>query len=369
MLERAQATRDALDLGRTATDLNTGKPVVTQLLLYLPGAFGGDGAGAVSFGDPDTATDTAVLVPGLTNDLSSIASQGQDALHLFQNASNHHETTAVIAWMGYDAPSWDPQRLFDVPGDGLDVGGVTREDLAEDGGHRLSDFVDGLRVTDQGGRSHLTVIGHSYGSTTAAHAAHDGLHADSLTLIGSPGAGGGVHDVSGLHMPAGHVYVGSADNDVVTWLGRDGSLGMGQDPAQAGFGATRFAVDPGPSFHADDLGQGIRNHTSYFDDPSTSLDNLGSIVAGDQPTVVEGRHEPANDLARNWAEREAAYQAQQAYHHYADPVADHLVEAGEHALDGAVAAGQAAYETGHDVLVGGAHLITDPVGSFQDLWR
>ena len=150
--------------------------------------------------------------------------------------------------------------------------GSTSERGPRGQGHRgrsaLADFVDGLRATDEGDRSHLTVIGHSYGSTTAAHGAEDdGLDADSLTLIGSPGAGGDdVNSVGDLRMPEGKVYAGSADNDFVSWLGRDGDLGMGRDPAQADFGAKVFAVAPGEDFHVETIGQGITNHTSYFDD-------------------------------------------------------------------------------------------------------
>lgn len=368
MLDRAEATQTALDLAATTTDPATGEPVDANLLLYLPEAFGGDGAGAVAYGDPDTADNTAVIVPGLTNDLSKLDSQGEDALRLFMEASASGESVSTIAWMGYNAPSWDPQDLLDYPGNAADVGGVGREDLAEAGGHLLSDFVDGLRATDEGDRSHLTVIGHSYGSTTAAHAAHDGLDADSLALIGSPGAGGGVDHVSGLNMPTGHVYVGAADNDFVTWLGRDGDLGMGHDPAQGDFGATVFPVDPGAGFHVDDLGQGIENHTSYFDDGSSSLHNLGAIVNGDEPSSTGGRDQSANDMAVEWAENEAQYQAQQAYDQYVDPVVDGVVETGVGIYDTGVEVAEGAVQAGQDVADGVHDAVTDPVGTFEDLW-
>ena len=107
-------------------------------------------------------------------------------------------------------------------------------------------------------------------------------------------------------MPEGKVYVGAADNDFVTWLGRDGDLGMGRDPAQADFGATVFPVAPGVEFHADTVGLGVDNHTSYFD-PSTnqqSLDNLSAIVQGDEPEVTGGRTQDANDMAVDWAKDE-----------------------------------------------------------------
>lgn len=319
LLDRANAARDALDISASTVPVDIDgdgipDPVDVNLLVYQPGAFGGDGAVAVSYGDPDTADNTAVIVPGITNDGTSITTQGADAYELYKTSIKNGESAATIAWMGYDAPSWNPENALDWPGDGLDMGSVINEDKAEAGGELLADFVDGLRATDEGDRSNLTVIGHSYGSTTAAHAAHDhGLDADSLTLIGSPGAGGDdVNSVSDLGMPEGKVYVGAADNDFVTWLGRDGDLGMGQDPAQADFGANVFPVAPGDEFHADSLGKGVDNHTSYFDPKANpeSLSNITSIVQGDEPTITGGRTQDANDMATDWAVDEVKYQVE-----------------------------------------------------------
>jgi pimeloyl-ACP methyl ester carboxylesterase len=319
LLDRAKAAEEALKIPDAVglPDIdgdNVGDPVDVNLLVYQPGAFGGDGAVAVSYGDPDTADNTAVIVPGITNDGTNIAGQGADAYELYKSSIRNGESAATIAWMGYDAPSWNPENALDWPGDGLDMGSVINEGKAEAGGKLLADLVDGLRATDEGDRSNLTVIGHSYGSTTAAHAAHDhGLNADSLTLLGSPGAGGDdVNSVSDLGMPEGKVYVGAADNDFVTWLGRDGDLGMGQDPAQADFGANVFPVAPGEEFHADSVGKGVENHTSYFD-PATnqqSLSNLTTIVQGDEPDLVGGRTQDANDMALDWAKDEVVHQVE-----------------------------------------------------------
>ncbi len=319
-LKNAKAASDALEipasLGQDDVDVN--------LIVYQPTAFNGDGAAAVSYGDPDTADNTAVIVPGIMNDGASIAAQGKDAFTLYQNAIRNGESMASIAWMGYDSPNWNPEGALDFPGDGLDIGSVISENKAIAGGHALSDFVDGLRATDEGDRSHLSVIGHSYGSVTAAHAAAgDGLDADSLTLIGSPGAGGDdVNGVGDLHMPEGTVYAGAADNDFVSWLGRDGDLGMGQDPTQADFGAKVFGVDPGADFHAENIGQGIENHTSYFDPQlnPTSLDNLTSIAQGDEPDLIGGRTEAANDYALDWATDEVGHQVDRAVDAVAEEV-------------------------------------------------
>lgn len=352
LLDRAKAAEQSLAIPDTTglPDVDgdgVADPVDVNLIVYQPGAFGGDGAVAVGYGDPDTADNTAVIVPGITNDGTNIAGQGRDAYTLYLEAIRNGESAATIAWMGYDAPSWNPEDALDWPGDGIDMGSVVREDKATAGGALLADFVDGLRATDEGERSHLSVIGHSYGSTTAAHAAHDhGLDADSLTLIGSPGAGGDdVDSVRDLGMPEGTVYVGSADNDFVTWLGRDGDLGMGRDPAQEDFGATVFPVAPGEEFHADTIGQGVENHTSYFD-PATnqqSLDNLAAIVRGDEPEVTEGRTQDANDMALDWAQDEVVHQVEKE------------VDESLHEIE--------------DAYDGGRDWVGDRVDDFQDLWR
>lgn len=342
LLDRAEAAQESLGIpaaeGRADVDVN--------LIVYRPGAFGGDGAVAVGYGDPDTADNTAVIVPGITNDGTTIPGNAKDAYTLYQQAIRNGESAATIAWMGYDAPSWNPENALDWPGDGLDMGSVVREDKAIEGGAGLADFVDGLRATDEGDRSHLSVIGHSYGSTTAAHGAHDhGLDADSLTLIGSPGAGGDdVNSVGDLGMPEGKVYVGAADNDFVTWLGRDGDLGMGKDPAQADFGATVFPVAPGEEFHADSLGQGVENHTSYFN-PETnqqSLDNLAAIVRGDEPEVTGGRTQDANDMALSWGKDEVVHQVEKE------------IEEGRQEIE--------------DAYNGGKDWVGDRVDDFKGMW-
>jgi len=71
--------------------------------------------------------------------------------------------------------------------------------------------------TLQAGRpnQNLTVIAHSYGSTTATAFAAEKAQADNLVLIGSPGAGR-AETAADLGLPPGHVFVGSASSDPVT---------------------------------------------------------------------------------------------------------------------------------------------------------
>ncbi|QIX27877.1 hypothetical protein ncot_15750 [Nocardioides sp. JQ2195] len=405
-LKNAEAAQKGLDLGATRVDPNTGQLVDTNLLLYLPGAFDSDGVAAVAYGDPDTADNTAVVVPGITNDGSTIDSQGEDALRLFLESSQNGESTSVIAWMGYDSPSLTGDDLLET---GLDMGSVINEQKSEQGGHLLSDFVAGLRATDDGERSHLSVVAHSYGSNVAAHAATDGLDADRLVLIGSPGAGGGSDHVSDLNMPPGTVYVGAADNDPVTWLGRDdhngesdffrniplnpfegpGGLGLGEDPAQESFGAKRFEVDPGTELHYNTVhSDGIDNHTAYLDPGSTSLHNISEIVQGNEPTIVPGRTKDANGYLYDLAREEAREEAGKAYDRYIqepiiDPVVEgthRVVETGKDVVDGAVDTGRrvvdgavdtgrrvvdGAVDTGREIYEGGRRVVESTVDTGQ----
>ena len=218
------------------------------------------------------------------------------------------------------------------------------------------------------------MIGHSYGSTTAAYAAAGGMDADSLVLIGSPGASEGVSNVHDLNMPDGQVFVGAADNDPVSWLGgKDGllpgswddSLGLGEDPAQSDFGANVFAVDPGQEFHGTGLVTTgfMENHTNYFDDGNPALSSMADVVSGNSDAVVDtgGRTQDAHDYLYDWAGGEVQ-------HHVVDPVVDGVVHTYEGVRDGVVDT----YEGVRDGVVhtyeGVRDGVNDAVEGAQDAW-
>jgi hypothetical protein len=265
---------------------------VAQLYLYDPAAFGGDGRIAISLGDLDHADNVSVSVPGLTTDMASVGGNVADVGELYRATRSMHpdETTAALAWIGYDAPS------------GPDSGRVAFEGAATDGGSRLADTLDGLRAS-RDDRAHLTVIGHSYGSTTMGHglADHD---VDEAVAIGSPGLGANAGHVGDLDVPDGHFFVGRNSDDPVADLGDKGwvdkgtafGAGLGRDPAEHAFGGRRFQaeddgrggppdwwVDPTPGIpdtiiweHANSIEQ----HTSYYEPSSESLWNLSQVVTG-----------------------------------------------------------------------------------------
>ena len=358
-LENAQSVQKAVD--QASSPIWAGLDVDAFIVAYQPHAFGGDGIAAVAYGDPDTADHTAVYVPGIMQDGTLIDENGGQALNLYEETVNQmaagvpprEGSVSTIAWIGYDSPNFSPESMWpwDVGDSAGDVSHTVTEANAEAGGLALSQFVDGLNSTHTGGdQPHLTVIGHSYGSTTSSYAAAGGMDADSLVLVGSPGAGEGVHHVSDLHMPTGQVFVGAADHDPVTWLGGedgllpgtwDDSLGLGADPAQHDFGAITFAVDNGQEFHGTGLVTTgfMENHVNYFDDPSPTHDNaalvnMAAIVSGDTDAVVDtgGRTQEAHDHLYDWA-------AGEVQHHVVDPVVEsyHGVRAGvAEAVDGVV---------------------------------
>jgi hypothetical protein len=371
-LENAQSIELAVANARTAEYAEL--DIDAFVMAYQPHAFGGDGIAAVAYGDPDTADHTAVYVPGIMQDGTQIDENGLQALNLYQEtlASMAGEdpprpgSVSTIAWIGYDSPNFDPESKmpWDLIDSGGDVAHTVTEANAQAGGIALSQFVDGLNSTHTGGdQPHLTVIGHSYGSTTSSYAAAGGMDADSLVLIGSPGASEGVHHVSDLHMPAGQVFVGAADNDPVSWLGGedglfpgtwDDSLGLGADPAQHDFGATVFAVDNGQEFHGTGLVTTgfMHNHTNYFDDGNPALASMADVVSGNSDAVVDtgGRTQEAHDYLYDWVGGEVQ-------HHVVQPVVDTYHDV----RDGVV-------QTYEDVRDGVNDAVDGAVSGARDAW-
>lgn len=283
--EEAMANADGtsgVNSSRTRDPI-TQEPIPAFLLLYRPGDFGNDGGIAVAIGNPDTADNVAVSVPGINTDGTSIPQYTTQAQNLYESArlSDPNATSATIAWIGYDHPS------------GWDLGNTPFEGAAKDGGERLSTYVDGLQAARTREPSTMTVFGHSYGSTTAAHAAAgDGLDVDNLVLLGSPGAGGGARHADDLNVP--QVWAGTNSRDFVGTLGDKGwvnkgnffGAGLGRDPAEDDFGAIRFEAE------APDRGSSpnFSDHVKYYERGSESIHNMGQVMVGDYDDVTLAEH-------------------------------------------------------------------------------
>lgn len=222
----------------------------------------GTGRVAIGLGDLDRARHVAVVVPGMGQDAGHGVPTTVERARLLhgQAARESIESTAVLAWIGYAAPGWK------------EVSFATR---ARAGGRLLSEDLTALgagRTAVGSDPPHVTVVGHSYGSTVAGAAVRSRpLLTDDLVLLGSPGVL--ADDVADLGLPGSRVYVGEARIDPVADLGA-----FGADPGDRGFGATRMRAEAGPGASWPDRLTG--GHSSYFDPDSEALRNTARVVVG-----------------------------------------------------------------------------------------
>ncbi|MCX4771003.1 alpha/beta hydrolase [Streptomyces sp. NBC_01285] len=264
----------------------------------------GNGRAIVSFGNPDAARNVATYVPGLNTSLDKefADSDLKRARDTAIGARYYDPSSAAIVWLGYDAPQ--------LP-DGIDSLDVMGDERAERGGDSLNRFMAGVSATNENDDPHMTAIGHSYGSRTVGAATQqgDGMPGvDDIVLVGSPGVG--VDRAEDLGVGKEHVFVGAAENDIVTklpskqqaavgavgWaaagpvgarvLGEvadqgDDDLWFGRDPASRAFGARRFQVDEGPKLVSVE-GLSLDAHSRYFDPnrDAVSANNIALVAAG-----------------------------------------------------------------------------------------
>jgi uncharacterized protein YukE len=230
----------------------------------------GKGHAAVSYGNPDTAANTAVYVPGTTSTLAAAGGDLSRAQALYDAAPGK---MASVYWLGYDAPDWPPPLGHDP------ALGPANQKYADAGGPLLAHFVNSLNSQHQG-PTNVTMIGHSYGSTVVGDAlANYGLHAQGAIFVGSPGVI--ANTAAGLHLDPSRVWASkmefdpvpsaSATLDPLEW-GDDHSLRFGNDPTSSAFG--------GQTFNSDD-GSDITNaHSNYWDPHGPGLGNMSHIVLG-----------------------------------------------------------------------------------------
>jgi Alpha/beta hydrolase len=219
---------------------------------------------AVAVGNPDTATDISVTVPGLgSSTKDSLPGMVTEARNLQRAAETELRrlgrsgSVVTIAWMGYDPPAnpiktTSPRDLWSTIGD----------DRARDGAAALAPYLEHVRANNPG--THLSLFGHSYGSLTASLALQQlngrGLHpVNDAVFYGSPGLE--IYSPDQLGLANGHAYVMRAiGEDPIPELAPLAPLhGWGLDPysgmmpelsSQAGTGPDGVARD-GVHAHAD----------------------------------------------------------------------------------------------------------------------
>ncbi|MFD9692658.1 alpha/beta hydrolase [Kitasatospora sp. NPDC059088] len=246
----------------TASD---GNPEKHQMFLLGIDPEAHNGRAIVSTGNPDKAQHAAVFVPGTGTVFAGVPGQMDHIRRLQKSAEDKagDESVAVVSWLGYETPNWTD-------------GSVAEGDRGDAGAPLLRNFTKGLRVAEgeNGTCSHLTLMGHSYGSYVVGVAARDdgGANANDILALGSPGMG--VEGSWQLNVDPKHVWVGTAKDDFIQTF-TDTVLGNG--PQYRDFDAQRIQID-------------TSGHGGYWDSgpggASESLQNQGRIIAGRPPTLA-----------------------------------------------------------------------------------
>jgi hypothetical protein len=187
---------------------------VAQLVVF--GVLDGAVTAAVSMGNLDIASNVTVNVPGAASDVAGgLGNQLRAAEALLRAAANKSaDTYAVVSWFGYRSP-----------GGPIEVGGMDR---AQAGATQLASFLDGVHASRGGAPEQITVVGHSYGSTTASEALKKVRYPiDDFVSLGSVGFVNGTRTTD---LKAGRVHATEAQGDGVAIWGRNASLFTRTDP-------------------------------------------------------------------------------------------------------------------------------------------
>lgn len=238
---------------------------------------------AVSIGNLDSASSVTFTVPGMDTTTAGMSTWTRNA----QNLSDLLPSgSAVVAWIGYHTPS-------SAQGDVLNL------DRALPGAQSLAGAFSGLSAV-RGGKSGfgLNVVGHSYGTTTAAVALmQPGVRVDNFVTLGSAGFPDSVETSAGLNADrvysgnARGVFPGNGPGDQWAWIGRDASVNHHVNPMDEGFGSRTFGVDTGG-----DAGRAVTDHSAqkgdtgpeagYLDRDTESLKNVAWAIRGDSAKIT-----------------------------------------------------------------------------------
>ena len=238
--------RDALDR-MTQPDIATG--VAPEILHFDPKD---DGQIVAAFGDIENATHVAVMVPGMTTDLTNVDVTVDRARNLYDAlATEPGVRPATVAWFGYDAPDF--------------IGEVRYSDQALEGGPKLREFVNTMNAPDE---AHVSLLGHSYGSTVIGVAARGGpIDVDQAVIMGSVGTMG--DSTEGMQFPEGtNVYSVTNFGDFAPSVGDLPIIGL------------HGPVPPEGAIPLPSMGFG---HTNYFNDTPAMAD----IVMGRTDAMAE----------------------------------------------------------------------------------
>ena len=226
---------------------------VAQLLVYESATSGSQGRAAIGVGDIATADNVAVLAPGISNAPVTMADGISDAVALRDAAQQQApgDSTAVVAWYGYDIPlAWMNGVPVDAGSTLANTVAALDDDNARAGGTVLASDVEQFHELAPDAARFVTV-GFSMGATTVSAASARGARVNDMVLLAPPGASRDVETAADYpDLAAEHAFVVSYEQDAVTTGPTDllagvvGGMGwppsltpFGPDPADADFGA------------------------------------------------------------------------------------------------------------------------------------
>lgn len=227
------------------------------------------GRAAISLGNLSAAEYVSYLVPGMFFTIEGQVGDWADTaarLHADQTSwlevlgdtagGTNGNNIATVAWMGYQTPN---------------VFNVGSETLADEGALYLASSMDALYTERADAPPFVSVLAHSYGSTTAMKALATGrFNIDAFAIVGSPGSK--AQNVDQLHVRNGNVFVGEASWDPVV-----NTAFFGSDPGAASFGAKRMSVQGGvDGITQENLAPSV-GHNEYFAVGSESLRNMALL--------------------------------------------------------------------------------------------
>ncbi|QSB04416.1 alpha/beta hydrolase [Natronoglycomyces albus] len=222
----------------------------------------GNGQAVVAVGNPDEADNTAVYVPGTGSTLSGFGGTLSRAETMADDALEYGpdgDSTAVVAWLGYDAPQ---NVALHSPWGSYAEGAV--DPLA-----RFMDGIDASHQNSDGART--TLLGHSYGSTVIGETAvNSDLNVDQIINVGSPGTRADHADDLGIG--AENVWSTRSPADIIK-IPADWDRVHGPDPVSDEFGGQTFTSD-NMTWRPDEA------HSAYWDEGNPSRRNFAFIITG-----------------------------------------------------------------------------------------
>ena len=283
--------QEQLDKGISLEDYQHGKKGDPVSLLTLQND-GGRVKAAMGQGDVDHAKNVATFVPGIGTTVEGSMGEYMRQTKNLRSAAMAQgnlsaRDVATVAWLGYDAPGKaDLNQPQNIPG-------IISPFLAQSGSDRLAGFMNGMQASrDYGaGDAHMTLVGHSYGSSTSGMAATKVKYGviDDLVLCGSPGMG--TYDAKNYHVDQNHLWVsGVPKGDSVQGMGaiRGGIVGsLGKNPMDSDSGFTHLSDDAtgSPKYNKDapaskPFNFNFDNHSIYLEDGTETLQDIGRVAAG-----------------------------------------------------------------------------------------